>query len=233
MINKCRPTEPVLNNVTLYPEHPLSSASAPKNSYYAVVSGNILHITTGDFGTRIEIREWGRKGATGGSYAELRGEALCVDIDCPPVTSSGDYIGIPTKYASASKVVVMYTIFLLPTLEERARGCIFDNVTNVHITQIKTLWSEVIQYFCIWLFFYLALAMVALVTTVRDALKLRAQLSLYSLTDHQNPTQGEHFKTVLLIMFCSCVTYLLLLFSSTARSSEWTGAPKSECISEQ
>ena len=206
MIIKCRPTEPVLNNVTLYPKHPFSSASAPKNRYYAVVSGNILHITTGDFGTRIEIRKWGRKGATGGSYAEFRGKALCLDTDCPPVTSSGDYIGIPMKYASASKVVVMYTIFLLPTLEERARGCIFDNVTNVHITQIKTLWGEVVQCFCIWQFVALALVMVAFVTTVRDALKLRAQLSLYSLTEHQNSMQGEHFKTVLLIMFCSCVT---------------------------
>lgn len=204
MINKFRSTEPVLNNVTLYPEHPFSSASAPKNSYwYADVSGNILHITTGDFGTRIDMREWGRKGATGGSYAELRGEALCVDIDCPPVMSSGDYIGIPTKYASASKVVVMYTIFLLPALEERARGHIFDHVTDVHITQIKTLWGEVIQYFCFRLFVVLALAMVGLVTAVRDALKLRAQLSLYSLTEHQNPMQGEHFKTVLLV--CSAV----------------------------
>ena len=45
------------------------------------------------------------------THIKLPGESLCWDSDCPPVTSSGDYVGIPTKFTLASKVVVMYTFF--------------------------------------------------------------------------------------------------------------------------
>ena len=203
LINKLSLEEPVLN-VTLYQDSFFSIA--PSNRYwYADVSGNELFITTGDFGTRLEIRDWGRSGVTGGSYAEILGEALCCESDCPPVTSSGDYVGIPTKYTLASKVVVMYTIFLLPDLEERARDCVFTTLTNVHSTRVQNLWDTVIEHFCTQLYVVLATAVAAVVLSVRDALKLRTQSSLRS----QEPTQSEdlgtltHLNTMYMLFFCS------------------------------
>ena len=192
MVNNFNPSEPILKNVSLY--HIFSSD--PRIRYwFAQESGHEVRITTGNFGTRLEVQEWRRNGATGGLYAELPGEALCWDSDCPPVTSSGDYVGIPTKYTLASKVVVMYTIFLLPTLKERARGCVFSTITHFRSTHVKTLWGEVIVHFCTSFYVLLGIVIVAILLSVRDALKLNSRSSLYSSTEQKDQTQGEHFKT--------------------------------------
>ena len=108
-------------------------------SHHADVSGNTLHITSGDHGTRLELQKWDGKGTTGGLYTENLDEKLCRITGCPPLMSSGDFIGIPTLSLSVlpSQLVVMYTIFLVPTLEERARECIYYN--GLHLMDPKTV----------------------------------------------------------------------------------------------
>ena len=233
MVNNFNPSEPILKNVSLY--HIFSSD--PRIRYwFAHESGHEVRITTGDFGTRLEVHGWCRNDAKGGSYAELPGEALCWDSDCPPVTSSGDYVGIPTKYTLASKVVIMYTIFLLPTLEDRTRGCVFSNITNFRSTPVKALWGEVIVHFCTWLYVFLGLVMVAIVVSVRDALKLNSRSSLYSSAEQQDQTQGEHFRTthnyccmyVIAVANCSVDIQVNIKLLWRTRSANWK-----ECMCHQ
>ena len=195
MINKFQSERPVLSNVSLFPERVFNSDSG---RVYATVSGHVIRITSGKFGTRIEIRKWDQIDATGGSYAELPGEVLCRDTNfCPPVMSSGDYIGMPTTTAYTSRVVVMYTILLVPTLEVRARGCIFDNSTNfIHVTQVKTLWGEVIRYFCGSFFIVLLSAVVGIVLAFKEAEESLVNTSRYPLTVQQDPMQSELLRTL-------------------------------------
>ena len=172
------------SNVTLVHEYALNDSSPEDDniSVYAGVSGNILHITSGDYGTKIEVRKWVGKGTTGGMYAEIPGETLCWQTWCPPVTSLGDFIGIPTIIAQPSKVGLMYTIFLVPMLEERVRDCVISN--RVCLRSIESLWSKVIEDCCGAFFAVVVIAIVGIVVFMpRRAATLPPE--------HQEPAQGE------------------------------------------
>ena len=129
---------------------------------------------------------------------------------CPPVASSGDYIGIPTKEARTSGVTVMYTIFLLPALKERARGCIFDNSTEyVHATQIENLRGTVIQYFCDRLLLLVTFVVITIVLTVRDAMKQHANPA-HPLIVQQSSVQGtKYINCSVQLRICNCIRKLL------------------------
>ena len=57
-------------------------------SHHADVSGNTLHITSGDHGTRLELQKWDGNGTTGGLYTEILDEKLCRITGCPPLMST-------------------------------------------------------------------------------------------------------------------------------------------------
>lgn len=214
-----------LSNVTLYPEHAFKSAPGNSSiSVYADVSDNILHITSGDYGTKLEIQKWDGKGTTGGLYAEIPGETLCGIAGCPPVTSSGDFIGsgIPTirRGVLPSKVVIMYTIFLVPTLEERARERIFYN--GAHFKEVKTLWDTVILHGCLRFITVLAAAWIGIYVFAyrEDVTFLCICAPSRSPTVHQDPQQGELIDTVLLKRLQSC-DRIPMLFRSNTWFCEW------------
>lgn len=215
--------QPVLGNVTLKHEYAFNSSSENSSiSVYAAVSGNVLHIASDDYGTKIEARKWIGKGTTGGVYAEIPGEALCWHSWCPPVESLGDFIGIPTVIVLPSKFVLMYTIFLVPTLEERARDRVFYN--GVWLMRTESLWVEVIEDSCGTLF---AVLLVAIVGIVVFAPRKAATLQ----PEHQDLTQGHYIlKIACTTQKCSnAYVRMVLPLRSTTWSSEKPGATKTGC----
>ena len=127
----------------------------------------------------------------GGLYAEIPDEKLCRITGCPPLMSSGDFIGIPTLSVLPSKVVVWYTIFLVPSLEERARVRIYYD--GLHLMDPKTVWDAVIQH-CCSSFFAVLLAASLGVFAFANRVKmifLHIRAPSRSTTVHQHPKQGE------------------------------------------
>ena len=198
-INKFHSERPVLSNVTLHPER---VGSSPFRSVYAIVSGHRIRITSDAYSTRIETRKWGQNGAMVGSYVELDGELLCRYPDvCPPMTSSGDYIGIPTIELAAfiDKSVldmVTYTIFHLPALEESAQDWRSTHDNFMCYTQVKKVWGDVIEHFCDSLVIVLVVTAVGFVLLRNLVFELSAQTPRHPFPVQQNPTQGEFFSTL-------------------------------------
>jgi hypothetical protein len=75
----------------------------------------------------------------GGSFQKILNEVPCIKKGCPPVSVSGDYIGIPTIDGGKQ---VHYYIFLLPTLAPRKHGVIPNPSDSAPF--IDTLWNDVI-----------------------------------------------------------------------------------------
>ena len=212
-------------NVTLVHEYAFNDSSPEDDNIfvYAGVSGNILHIASGDYGTKIEVRKWVGMGTTGGMYAEIPGETLCWQTWCPPVTSLGDFIGIPTIIDQPSKVALMYTIFLVPTLEERARDCVISN--DAYLRSIESLWSKVIEECCGAFIAVVVIAIVGIAVFVpRGAATLPPE--------HQEPAQGELqvlFRMFSLVREWFCPFRNVQLSERMVlpiRSTEKLGAPK-------
>ena len=70
----------------------------------------------------------------------LANESLCIGGRCPPVSVSGNYIGVPTISHTTG---YNYYIFLLPFLTPRKHGIIDLNNTE----SIDMLWNDVIGHF--------------------------------------------------------------------------------------
>ena len=195
---------PGLNNVTLQPDRVFSSAS---KSVYAIVSGHRIRITSYIYSdankTRIELQKRGRSGAMVGWYTELDGELFCRGPGiCPPMMSSGDYIGIPTvtdvlllwtNEEVLNLQVVRYTIFHLPTLEERAQDRFTIDSTFVFCTQVKVVWGQVIEHSCHSLFIVLAAAVIDFVLLLSLAYQLCTQTLRHPL---RYSIQSEFFRTL-------------------------------------
>jgi hypothetical protein len=81
----------------------------------------------------------------GGSFQKILNEVPCIKKGCPPVSVSGDYIGIPTI---DGRKQVNYYIFLLPTLAPRKHGVIPNpRDSAASAAAIDELWNDIIIYF--------------------------------------------------------------------------------------
>ena len=75
----------------------------------------------------------------GGGYQWISGKLPCIGADCPPVSISDNYIGIPTTDQITNKT--HYYIFLLPTLALRNHG-MADSQESMDV-----LWKDVVNWF--------------------------------------------------------------------------------------
>ena len=75
-----------------------------------------------------------------GVFLKLDNESICIGGRCPPVSVSGNYIGVPTINHTTG---YNYYIFLLPFLTPRKHGIIdLDNTESIDM-----LWNDVISHF--------------------------------------------------------------------------------------
>ena len=98
----------------------------------------------------------------GGTFQKIANEIPCIGRDCPPVSVSGNYIGIPTTTMISGET--NYYIFLLPTLAPRKHGVI----DKQNPESIYMLWNDVINYFRDSVIIRLGLLVFIVVFIVKD-----------------------------------------------------------------